>query len=296
MNAVKNKAKIKFLTHKIIEMTAHDKRKTLIVTIILVLAFIANNVSAGAKELIKQMSHEVNYINKKPLIVFLISEDTNNYEAHKTVPVFAEMLQKEHGYDVSVLLGTGGHGSYRYPSLDVLSKADLLVVFARRLALPHEQMNAIKNYLSKGKPLIGIRTAHHAFSVLDKVEEGYENWPAFTSDFLGCENRGYGPADLGYDVSIVSEAANHPILEEIQPQQWHVEGGLYHVALLDRDATVLLRGKLNDKIEPVAWTRTAGKSRVFYTSLGHSSDFKTPQFITLLLNGIKWTLDKKNKD
>lgn len=262
--------------------------------IVLIFAFLANIAHAGAKEIIQQIRQEAGNVFKKPLIVFLISKDTNNYEAHKTIPVFAEMLQKEHGYDVSVLLGEGSHGSYRFPNLEVLSKADLLVVFARRLALPNEQMNAIKNYLSKGKSLIGIRTAHHAFDLFDKVEEGFENWPAFVADYLGCKNRGYGPHELGFDVTIVPEASNHPIVKDIQTQQWHAEGSIYYVApLLDKDATVLLRGKVNDKTEPVAWTRMAGKSRVFYTSLGHSSDFKNAQFITLLLNSIKWTLDKK---
>jgi type 1 glutamine amidotransferase len=178
--------------------------------------------------------------------------------------------------------------------MEVLSKTDLLVVFARRIALPQEQMNAIKGYLSKGKPLIGIRTANHAFTVSGKVEDGFEDWPAFVADILGCQNRGYGPVAPGTDVSLVSEAANHPIVKDLQIQQWHSKGSIYKVApLLDKDATVLLQGKVNDSVEPIAWTRTAGKSKVFYTSLGYPADFQTEQFITLLISGIKWALDKK---
>src|SRR6478672_10906742 len=84
---------------------------------------------------------------KKAHIVFLITKDSNNYEAHNTIPVFAEKLRKEHGYNVTVLLGDGEHGSYRYPSVNALANADLLVVFARRIALPHEQMKAIKEFV-----------------------------------------------------------------------------------------------------------------------------------------------------
>jgi type 1 glutamine amidotransferase len=274
-------------------MSAPNKQNTLIITIIVLFAFITNNASARAKELIQQVKQKAGYIEKKPSIVFLVTKDSNNYEAHNTIPLFAEMLRKEHGYEVTVLLGTGDHGSYRYPSMDALSKADLLVVFARRIALPHDQMNAIKSYLGKGKPLIGIRTANHAFTVNGKVEEGFEDWPAFVADILGCQNRGYGPQELGSEVSIASEAANHPILKNIQMKQWHAEGSIYHVApLLDKNAAVLLIGKLNDKTEPVAWTRTAGKSRIFYTSLGYPTDFQTSQFNTLLVNAIKWALVK----
>ena len=281
-------------------MTTFNNQKNLIVTIILLFAFVTNNATAGAKELIQQIKQKAEFMAKKPRIVFLITRDTNNYEAHKTVPLFAELLKKEHGYKVTVLLGKGDHGSYRYPSMKALSRADLLVVFARRIALPHDQMNAIKSYLSKGKPLIGIRTANHAFAVQGKVgdvADGFEDWPEFVAGILGCENRGYGPHELGYDVTLVPEEASHPIVKDLQIKQWHSKGGIYKVApLLDKEATVLLKGKVNDSdsVEPIAWTRNAGKSRVFYISLGYPDDFQTPQFISLLTNGIKWALDKKS--
>lgn len=232
-------------------------------------------------------------VGKKSSIVFLVTEDTNNYEAHKTIPIFAELIEKEHGYKTTVLLGTGGHGDYKYPGTDALSDADLLVVFARRIALPHNQMKAIKDYVNKGKPVVGIRTAHHAFAVSNKIEEGHEHWPEFTSDILGCENKGYGPVDAGYNVSIIPGAENHPILKNIQLSKWHSNGSIYHVSLLDKNATVLLQGEIEGKTEPVAWTRIAGKNKVFYTSLGYPDDFKTVQFRTLLINGIGWALKDK---
>ena len=229
-------------------------------------------------------------IKKKPSIVFLVTEDTNNYEAHKTIPKFAELLEREHGYKTTVLLGTGGHGDYRYPSMDALSNADLLVVFARRIALPHNQMKAIRDYVSTGKPVIGIRTAHHAFAVMDKIKDGYEDWPSFTADILGCENKGYGPVEAGYNVSFIPGAESHPVLKDIQVNKWHSKGSIYHVALLDKSADVLLQGEIEGKTEPVAWTRIAGKNKVFYTSLGYPDDFNTAQFKTLLINGIRWVL------
>jgi len=33
-------------------------------------------------------------------------------------------------------MGSGERGSYRYPHMEMVSKADLLIVFARRIALP----------------------------------------------------------------------------------------------------------------------------------------------------------------
>ena len=241
-------------------------------------------------------SHQANKSTEKQHIVFLISEDPNNYEAHKTIPEFAELLRRDHGYKVSVLLGEGERTSFRFPGLEVLPDADLLVVFARRLALPHEQMNLIKSYLKAGKPLVGIRTANHAFTLAGKEvpKTGYESWDGFVAEILGCQNRGYGPTALGTDVAVVPGQANHPILKGVEPKQWHSIGNVYYVApLLDQKATVLLTGKAGDKTEPIAWTRMADKSRVFYTSLGYPADFQVKQFQTLLVNGIKWAMMDK---
>lgn len=236
---------------------------------------------------------------KKPHLVFLISEDPDNYEAHKTIPEFAEMLRRDHGFEVSVLLGEGERTAFHFPGLEALDSADLLVVFARRIALPQEQMNAIKDYLEKGRPLVGIRTANHAFSLREgeNPKEGYEAWPDFVPGILGCENRGYGPVEPGTDVAIVEEEASHSILKGVEPAQWHSEGNVYLVApLLDKEATVLLTGKAGENSQPIAWTRMANKSRVFYTSLGYPTDFKTPQFTNLLINGIHWALNGEQAD
>jgi len=48
---------------------------------------------------------------------------------------------------------------------------------------------------------------------------------------------------------------------------------------------------LNNFTEPIAWTRFADNSRIFYTSLGYPDDFKLPQFRRLLINAIYWALD-----
>src|SRR6476659_6894505 len=98
-----------------------------IISIILSFAFVANNVNEGTRGVIQQLKKKVEYLKDKPSIVFLITKDSNNYEADKTIPVLAEMLRKQHGYDVTVLLGEGDHGSYRYPSMETLSQADLLI-------------------------------------------------------------------------------------------------------------------------------------------------------------------------
>lgn len=244
----------------------------------------------GASAMGQPQSHHAN----KPFhIVILISEDPDNYEAHLTMPVFAKQLEKEFGYQVSLLQGAGQRHAYSFPGLEVLKKADLVVVFARRLALPKRQIKLLQNYLKKGNPLVGIRTANHAFSVRENdIPSTHSDWWDFVPDILGCENRGYGPVEAGTEVQVLTAAMHHPIVEGTDLNHWRSEGNLYLVApLLDKNATVLLEGQADGKIEPIAWTRMAGNSRVFYTSLGYPSDFGNLGFKQLLINGIKWALE-----
>tara|TARA_R110002124_G_scaffold61255_1_gene167921 strand:+ start:309 stop:1118 length:810 start_codon:yes stop_codon:yes gene_type:complete len=231
-------------------------------------------------------------------VVFLISEDPLNYEAHLTVPPFAEMLdEKYEDLKITVLKGEGTHGAYRFPNLEILKEADLLVVFCRRLALPFDQMTSLRNYLRSGKPMVGLRTANHGFSVRDEVEPGFEGWWGFVPDILGCENNGYYPEKLGTIVTAFPNAEGHPILANIDLKNWKSKGQVYKVKpIIDPNAVVLLNGKPRGKsdIEPIAWTRTtAYGGKVFYTSLGYPTDFKQAPFIQLLINSIHWALEKE---
>jgi type 1 glutamine amidotransferase len=272
-------------------MSAYNIKKYLIILFLFLSAlFIPAEPMYGAIE----NSVSASDASRKPRIVFLITEDPLNYEAHNTIPIYAERIRKKFGYEVTVLLGSGPHGAYRFTEIEKIKAADLLVVFSRRIALPHDQMNVIKEYLANGKPLIGIRTANHAFTARTTIEPGFEDWPGFVAEMLGCENRGYGPEQPGTEVTVNEDAIHHPILKGVESAQWHSDGNIYKVApLLDSQAKVLLTGKVGDLTEPIAWIRKAGKSKVFYTSLGYPTDFKSTSFLTLLDNAIQWSLNKK---
>jgi type 1 glutamine amidotransferase len=66
---------------------------------------------------------------------------------------------------------------------------------------------------------------------------------------------------------------------------------------LAADVTPLLVGTTmteNSPPVPVAWTRRYGakKARIFYTSLGAPEDMESPDLRRLLVNAVKWTLEK----
>jgi hypothetical protein len=230
----------------------------------------------------------------RPQVVFLVSskDDPNSYESARTIPPFAEMLQRQHGYRTTVLEATMPESGSRFPKFEPVAQAQLLVIFCRRLGLPPEQLTTIKNHINAGKPVVALRTANHGFAVRGSFVPGHFAWYEFVADVLGAENRGYAPPAPGTAVAVVPEARSHPIVRGL-PSTWHSKGNMYLSApLLDRKATVLLRGTAENRVEPIAWTRMAGESRVFYTSMGHPADFDSaePHFRNLLINGIRWAL------
>lgn len=230
--------------------------------------------------------------NSKKQITFLISEDPDNYEAPWTMPAFAAQLSKEKGYQTHVLLGSGPREEYILPAPDKIAEADLLVIFIRRVALPDEQLALIRDHLEKGKPIIGLRTANHAFSIpSENISEDHDEWWGFVPDVLGHENRGYGPALSPTRVVINPKHRKHPILKGIAVSSWGSQGNIYLIQPLnDKKAKLLLQGKSASHNEPVAFTRKVGKSDVFYTSLGFPTDFSKSPFIRLMHNAVDWAL------
>ena len=56
-------------------------------------------------------------------------------------------------------------GSSNISGLEALKTADLLVVFLRFQDFPDDQMQQIVDYLDRGGPVVGFRTATHAFQI-----------------------------------------------------------------------------------------------------------------------------------
>jgi len=229
----------------------------------------------------------------RPHVVFVVSDD--HYHADKTLPEFAQFLREEHGIHATVLHGEGGHD---IPGTANLQTADAAVIYVRRLGLPLAQIQALKDFVASGKPLIALRTASHAFKLKNApdgsydVPEGQAEWPDFDPAILGGSYRGHEANDLESDIRNVK--GDHPIMKGVEPAEWHSKGSLYNAAPIADDAILLQEGTVPDVVEPVTWIREATDERgkVFYTSLGYPDDFKEPAFRQLLVNAIDWALGR----
>ena len=113
--------------------------------------------------------------------VVLISGD-EEYRSEEALPMLGKLLAQRHGFKCTVLFPvdpkTGEinpkHGT-NIPGLEALDSADLMVIATRFRNLPDEQMKHIDDFLKAGKPVIGLRTATHAFNGLKGHYAKYNN-------------------------------------------------------------------------------------------------------------------------
>lgn len=241
-------------------------------------------------------------------ILMLIGDD--EYKSEITLPEFADRELRPLGFTVTII-----HADPKdrndFPGLvEALPKADLLLVSARRRTPKKEQLAAVRAHIAAGKPVIGIRTASHAFSLRagsdtsKLVEEGLDSWLDYDAAVHGGNYQGHHGVGPTTTISLADGAANHPILRGVDLTKFAGIGSLYRTSPLSSDATSLLIGTIPSKDpEPIAWTHLAQptkeggpRSRVFYTSLGHEGDFAQKAFCKLLLGGIFWTLEPQYAD
>jgi len=233
-------------------------------------------------------------------IVIMTVEDPNNYESPRTMREFAEKELRPLGHRVTIIEGDKPQMHHFAGLVEALKEADLLVLFSRRRFPPKEQMAAIRAHLTAGKPLLGIRTANHAFlpKPNEVVDPSLAPWPEFTHEVLGGENTGYETKGLPYGVSTAPGAESSALLKGVNVANIQGYQSMYKVLPLAADATAVLIGTAQAGAttppQPVAWTRTygSGKARIFYTSLGAPEDMRSADVNRLLLNAVEWTLQK----
>jgi len=226
-----------------------------------------------------------------PHVVFVIGE--SEYDTATTLPDFAAAELETRGVRTTFVFADEN----RFPGIEAIESADLVVLSVRRRTPPRDQLELIRAYLRRGKPLLALRTSSHAFALRSSAPpEGHVDWPTFDVEVLGGRYENHYDNRQGTDVYIRPEAGVHPILADVKHPSFRSGGTLYRSRDLEASTFVLLEGRTivdgETVDEPVAWTHAYGDSRIFYTSLGHASDFAQAPFRQLLFNAIFWAMER----
>ncbi len=232
-------------------------------------------------------------------VVFVVGDD--EYYSEEGGPLLGRILAERHGFRVSLCFSTNPETGViaqsekkNIPGLESLRKADLMVIFTRFRALPDEQMKEIVDYVDSGRPVIGLRTATHAFAYPAGSESPYAkySWNNKNPDFEG----GFGRQILGETwIShwgghgkqatrgvLAPGAAGHPVLKGVNGSDIYGPTDVYEVRLpLPEGCVPLVMGQVlksmdfqdepvgaetdaktgkvkekNNPMMPVAWVRT----------------------------------------
>jgi hypothetical protein len=249
--------------------------------------------------------------------IVLLAGD-HEYRSEETLPALARILAKRYGFKCSVLITTDPKTGYIEPGssdmsgLEALKTADLLVIALRFQDFPDAEMQHIADYLDRGGPVVGLRTATHAFQIkrpdakfLKFHWQGVEGYPGgFGRQILGeTWVSHYGKNHVQSSRLLLQpDHSTHPILRGVK-DVWAQSGG-YTAAPIE-GSQILARGQIlngmtpdspvaSDKQEqPVAWFRTyTGASghtgRVFTTTHGASEDLLNEGFRRMVINACLW--------
>ncbi len=136
----------------------------------------------------------------KPLIVLVSGE--YEYKSAESLPEFKKHLEANHPFRCVTLERAKGQD---IPGLEAIEKADLAVLFIRRMTLPPDQLGRIRKHIDSGKPVVALRTSSHAF----------QNWLEFDPQVLGGNYKGHHGSKLVATARVEPKAADHPILRGV---------------------------------------------------------------------------------
>ena len=257
-------------------------------------------------------------------IVFIASD--HEYRSEESLPQLAKILAKHYGFNCTVVfaLDDGGNilpGGSNLRGLEVLDKADLMVLFTRFSDFADEEMQHFDQYLRRGGPIVALRTATHAFNI-----KNHPDWQHYDFRYDGPKKawkNGFGKYVLGETwvthyganhkqssrLMVEESQKNHPIMRGVK-DMW-VQSGAY-TAYPTEGSVVLAKDQPLNGMEPdspadatkapvaVAWTRTyqleGGKpGRAFTTTHGASEDLLNEGFRRMLVNATLWAAGMENK-
>lgn len=225
------------------------------------------NTDAGQVQQAEQTQEWLTFEGRADMPKVVLVSGDEEYRSEEALPQLAKILSSRHGFNCTVLFAQDpnvpGIVNPNYvrniPGLEALGTADLMVIFTRFRALPDQQMQLIDNYLKSGMPVIGIRTATHAFNF--PAADSTSGWSYYGNNFDGDGEwkGGFGRLVLGEKwIShhgehkhqstrgvVASGAEGHPILNGIGEGEIWGPTDVYGVRLpLPGDSQPIVMGQV----------------------------------------------------
>ena len=195
--------------------------------------------------------------------VVLVAGD-EEYRTEESMPMLAKILSQKHRFRCTVIFAMGPDGAdYIDPNhsagirgFDALANADLMIIGTRFRNPSAEQAKFIGDFLNAGKPVIGTRTATHAFQ--GKGDFAGLPYNDFGLKVLGetwvshhGEHKSQGARAVFEPKSLI-----HPLLRGVKP--FFAPSDVYGVIHLSEEDEILARGAVTESLDPMSVAVSGG--------------------------------------
>ncbi|MBN1341405.1 MAG: ThuA domain-containing protein [Phycisphaerae bacterium] len=214
-------------------------------------------------------------------VLLITGRDVPVHPWRETTPVLREHLEKTKKFEVVV-----SEEPLVLESSDALAGYDVILLNYYNWQRPSITEKAKENLLSFVKGGKGLVSFH--FSV-----RAFGEWPEYRNLIGRIWTTGSGHGPRGKFQSKVVKP-DHPITAGV-PETFEADDELYAKLVGDAPIDVLVEAysEWSKKTEPLAWTLTYGKGRVFNIVYGHDARAcQNPSFAKLLQQGTLWVARK----
>ena len=234
-------------------------------------------------------------------------------------------LGKASGFDVTTLEGYKQESAkldLSFLTPEYLAQYDGLMLMTNgNLPLTDAQKRAIVDFVRNGKALVGVHCASltmYDYPEFGEVLGGYYRRSIVPTNQIGMNHIGVLKVEDPTHPATKMLGGSWPVAEEFyqfgtavwdasRPTEQISQVGRLHIPMaFSRDRVHVLLSLDTEKMDvsdlgpeikkggdyPQAWSRTFGKGRSFYTSLGHRDDIWStdPVFRAHITGGIRWAL------
>ena len=215
----------------------------------------AANLMAGDTLVFEPKAHA-----DKAKHIVLVSGD-EEYRSEEALPMLGKILSQKHGFRCTVIFAMGPDGADYIDSnnqqglrgLAALDSADLMIIATRFRRPSAEEAKHVTDFMNAGKPVIGLRTATHAFNGGEKFGDsiGFGEWGRKVLGEEWVSHHGHHKVEGARSV-VEPGAEKHEILKGVA--EIFAPSDVYGVKHLTDADKILLRGAITETLDPSSKT------------------------------------------
>ncbi len=225
---------------------------------------------------------------KRKLLYMTLSAGFHHQSVEPSEPIVKQIGEKSGAFETTVTKDVGAF------TRENLKEYDAVMFYTTgELPMTDAEKEAFADFIKSGHGFVGVHSATDTFYM----------WPTYLEIIGGYFNNHPWHQQVKADVVDPSNKIVAPwgASFQINDEIYQISDFQYktsHVLLkLDPSSVDLNKGGVVRRFYgwPLAWTRTYGQGRVFYTALGHEEAvWNDSRYQAMLLNAFKWVMRETN--